>query len=261
MDCVFSIGPRQPTDPYHKHKANAFTLSYLRRVPELAELARQVARYIRKRKSHDKMEKAKSRASSSSRRAMRIPTVVEKGAADAKMTKQLFIMALRVLYDEGSVVFSNGSGNREWDVEEAEWLQDQEDEIWGARQRGDTHASVTHTTVGPTSITVTMTGNPNRQTIVDDPGLSDPDPEEEAYIPVTPSVLVQPILAAIQSVVIRKGKVAQGGATAAEILEALRGSVDERWARIGDWAIENALEMMAGDEVVWKSAQGRWTVY
>lgn len=169
-------------------------------------------------------------------------------------------MTLRLLYDEGSIVFSDGRGNRKWDAEEAEWLQDREEEIWKVRPEDDTRANITHTTVGYTSITSTTIGNRTRQTHVDDPELSEPDPGEEGYIPVTPPILVQPILGAIRSVVLQKGKIAQGGATAGEVLETLRGRVDERWARISEWAIENALEMMAEDEVVQKSAQGRWTV-
>ena len=260
MDRVFDIGPHQPTGAHHKHGADAFTLSYLRRVPELAELARRVARHTRKRKAREEKEKEKSRTSSSSRRATR-PSRVDTKATDTKMAKRLFVMAIRVMYDEGSIVFSVGDGNRTWDAGEAEWLQDREDEIWKVQRGDDTQTSVVQTTVGSTSITLTTIGNTTRQTIVDDPELSEPDPDEESYIPVTSSILVQPILDAIRFLIIRKGKVAQRGATIAEIMEALQSKLDERWARIGDWAIGNALERMEEDEVVWKSAQGRWTVY
>ena len=262
MDSLFDIGPRRPTGAHHEHKADAFTLSYLRRVPELAELARRIARHSRKRKAREEKEKEKSRASSSSRRATRTPKV-DTNAADAKTAKRLFVMAIRVLYDEGSIVFADGNGNRTWDAAEAEWLREREDEIWKVRRGEDSHASVTRTTVGSTSITWTTHDNTTRQTIVvdDDPELSAPDPDEESYIPVVPSVLAQPILDAIRAVLIRKGKRALGGATVAEILETLRGKIDERWARIGDWAIGNALEKMEEDEVVRKTAQGRWSVY
>ena len=113
MDRVFDIGPHQPTGAHHEHGADAFTLSYLRRVPELAELARRVARHTRKRKAHE--EKEKSRASSSSRRATR-PSRVDTKATDTKMAKRLFVMAIRAMYDEGSIVFSFGNGNQRWDV-------------------------------------------------------------------------------------------------------------------------------------------------
>ena len=260
MDCVFDIGPRQHAGTSHEHKADAFTLSYLRRVPELAELARRVARYNRKRKARDEREKEKSRASSSSRRVTRT-SKVDAIATDAKMAKRLFVMAIRVMYDEGSIVYSDGNGTRTWDAEEAEWLQDREDGIWKVRRGDDTHTIITHTTVGTTSVTLTTIGNTTRQAIVDESDLSEPDLDEESYIPVTPSILAQPILDAIRAVVIQKGKVAQGGATIAEILEALRGKLDERWARVGDWAVGNALEVMEEDEMVGKTAQGRWTVY
>jgi len=261
MDSVFGIGPCQRTDTHHHHTKDGFTLSYLRRVPELAELARRIARHNRKRKARDEKENEKLSVSPSPRRLTRISTKVDTKAADAKMAKRLFVMTLRLLYDEGSVVFSDGHRNRKWDAEEAGWLQNREDEIWNVRWGDDTCADVTHTTVGSTSITSATSGNGTRHTNIVDPELSEPEPDEEAYIPVTPSILVQPILDAIRSVVIQKGKVAQGGATAAEVLETLRGRADERWARISDWAIENALEMMAEDEVVWKSTQGRWTVF
>jgi hypothetical protein len=252
MDCVFGLGPRQR--PHYERKADAFTLSYLRRVPELAEVAKRIARHQRKQKARDQKEKEKSRASTSPRRATRASTKADNRAADAKMAKRTFVMTLRTLYDEGSIVFSDGNSNRKWDAEEAEWLKDQENEIWTVQRGDDTSANVTRTTV-------TTIGNTTRQTILGDPELSEPGPDEEAYIPVTPSILVRPILDAIESVVIRKGKAARGGATAAEILETLRGRLDERWARIGDWAIENALDVMEEDEVVWKSAQGRWTAF
>jgi hypothetical protein len=269
MDCVFSLGPRQPLDTivHQERRADAFTLSYLRRVPELAELGVRIARGDRKRKARDEKEKEKSRTSSSSRRATRpSSTRVDTRAADVRTAKRLFVMALRVLYDEGSIVFSDGgNGNRKWDAEEAEWLQEREGEIWKVRRGDDdTRANDTYATVaGSTSITSAMIGHTTRQTIatIDNPELSEPDADEEAYLPVTPSLLLRPILDAIQSVVMRRGKVAQGGATAAQILETLRSRVDERWARIGDWAIENALEVMEEDEVVWKTAHGRWTVF
>lgn len=248
-------------DLCHEHTADAFTLSYLRRVPELAELARRIARNIRKRKARDEREKEKLKMASSPRRSTRPLTKVDTKAADAKMAKRLFIMTLRLLYDEGSIVFSDGRGNRKWDEEEAGWLQDREEEIWKVRPEDDTRANITHTTVGSTSITTTTIGNGTRQSHVDDAELSEPDTGEEGYIPVTPPILVQPILGAIRSVVLQKGKIAQGGATAGEVLERLRGRVDERWARISEWAIENALAMMAEDEVVRKSAQGRWAVF
>lgn len=261
MDRVVGVGPCQHSDTRHEHTTDAFTLSYLRRVPELAELAKRIARNNRKRKARDEKEKEKLKRTSSPRRSTRTSTKVDTKAADMKMAKRLFITTLRLLYDEGSIVFSDGHGNRKWDAEEAGWLQDREDEIWKVRTEDDTRANITHTTVGSTFITSMTIDNGTRQTHVDDPELSEPDADEERYIPVTPPILVQPILGAIRSVVLRKGKIAQGGATAAEVLETLRGRVDERWARISDWAIENALEMMAEDEVVWKSAQGRWTVF
>ena len=254
MDRVTGIGSWQ------EHTADAFTLSYLRRVPELAELARRIARNSRKRKARDEKEREKLKMTSSPRRSMRPSTKVDTKAADAKTAKRLFITTLRLLYNEGSIVFSDGRGNRKWDAEEAGWLQDREEEIWEVRPEDDTRANITHTTVGSTSIISTTIGHGARQTHVDDSDLSEADPGEEGYIPVTPPILVQPILGAIRSVVLRKGKIAQGGATAGEVLETLRGRVDERWARVSEWAIENALEMMAEDEVVGKSAQGRWTV-
>ena len=261
MDRVSGVGSRQRTHTHHGPTEAAFTLSYLRRVPELAELARRIARHNRKRKEREKKEKEKLKMSPAPRRSTRTSTKVDTKVTDGKMAKQLFIMTLRLLYDEGSIVFSDGCGNRKWDAEEAAWLQDREDEIWKVRRGDDTCVNITHTTVGSTSIASTTIGNGTRQTQVDDSELSEPNPGEEAYIPVTPSILVQPILGAIRSVVLQKGKVAQGGATAAEVLEKLRGRVDERWARISEWAIENALEIMEEDEVVWKSAQGRWTVF
>ena len=261
MDRVVGVGPCQHTDTRHEHTADAFTLSYLRRVPELAELARRIARNNRKRKTRDEKEKEKLKMTSSPRRSTRTSTKVDTKAADAKMAKRLFIMTLRLLYDEGSIVFSDGRGKRKWDAKEAGWLQDREDEIWKVRREDDTRADITRTTVGSTFITSMTIGNGTLQTQADDPELSEPDADEEGYIPVTPPILVQPILGAIRSVVLRKGKIAQGGATAAEVLETLRGRIDERWARISDWAIENALEMMAEDEVVWKSALGRWTMF
>jgi hypothetical protein len=261
MDRVIGADSRQHTHTHHKPAADAFTLSYLRQVPELAELANRIARYNRKRKARDEKEKENLKRPSSPRLSTRTSAKVDHKAADAKMAKRLFIMTIRLLYDEGSIVFSDGRGNRKWDAEEAGWLQEREDEIWKVRRGDDTCVNVTHTTVGCTSVASTTIGNGTRLTNVGDPELSEPDPDEEAYIPVAPPILFQPILGAIRSVVLQKGKTAQGGATTAEILARLRGRVDERWARISEWAIENALEMMAEDEVVWKSGQGRWTVF
>jgi len=261
MDRVFDVGPRQQTHTHHEPTADAFTLHYLRQVPELAQLARRIARHKRRRKVRDEKEKGDVNVSSSPRRFARPSTKVDTKAADAKMAKRLFIMTLQLLYDEGSIVFSDGRSNRKWDAEEAEWLQAREEKIWKVQRGDDTCMNITHTTAGASSTAWTTVGNGTRPPNVDDPELSEPDADEEAYIPVTPRILVQPILDAIRSVVLQKGKIAQGGATAAEVLERLRGRGDARWARISEWAIQNALEIMAEDEVVWKSARGRWTVF
>jgi len=77
--------------------------------------------------------------------------------------------------------------------------------------------------------------------------LSDPPPyeEEEAYVSVTPALLAGPVREAMRAKGLR-GKSAKMGAE--EITRCLRRG-DERWARVGAWAVEEAMEIVLAE---WK---------
>lgn len=78
--------------------------------------------------------------------------------------------------------------------------------------------------------------------------LSDPPPseEEEAYISLTPALLAGPVREAMRTKGLRGGKIVKMGAD--EITRHLRRG-DERWARVGAWVVEEAMEIVLAE---WK---------
>jgi hypothetical protein len=93
--------------------------------------------------------------------------------------------------------------------------------------------------------------------------LSDPDPDEEAYAPTKPELLVAPITEAIkilasepQSQMMKRNEL-RGGSTNQEILAYLRR--DDRWAFIGEWNVAEALEYMERVDMIWHPGPSdRW---
>ena len=263
-----------------------FTLSHLRRVPELSLLARRVlvADVLRRGKEERKkaraqasqtksLDKGKGKASanpsSSSRpRETQTPTGLT--------VKKLFKQAIRTLFQEGDIVLWSGPVRP---LPAPPILRaSSSSELWRAN---------TSTSLAISSASSSSRSRPSHEEWDDDEVLSDPPPDEEAYVPLTPAYFSRVLESAIRAMVCEKVKRTTGeatpkpasksiverlraqererergpppGPTKAELLAWLRNS-DERWARVGEWTVDDALEWGRKEGRLWSIGKGRWEV-
>lgn len=240
--------------------AQGFTLSYLRRVPELADMALRVVKAEAKRKRREEREKEKQKRSQvSSSSSSRAPTKAMKPETEEKASakaKRLFQWAIIEVYQEGGIILWQG-GIRPLPRHPS------------SSQGGNAETSMlwkhSNSTIGESSIfssTINTTASTSVSRIDDeeDEGeLSDPREDEEAYVPTTPSILAAPIIACIQTLTtpppapahltkIQLRTIAPPpGPTPAQITNRLR-RTDERYERVGEWLVKDALEWLASEE-------------
>ncbi|CCL99600.1 uncharacterized protein FIBRA_01618 [Fibroporia radiculosa] len=237
-----------------------FTLSHLRRVPELAMLAHRVVDAEGRRRAREERKRANAGPSQSKERGSRKLQETSRESKDTKV-KRLFRFAIRQLYEEGSIVIWDGPV-RPLPLPS---LTQACDTLWR------TNASTS---------TIFSTTSPDTQVEDHEGELSDPPPGEEAYIPLTPAYFAGVVERAILDFMAHAAVSAQNrsrgrptfdlhacldgppapppGPTCAEILAWLRR--DARWARVGDWAIEETLEWAKTEGRVWCIGNGRWEV-
>ncbi|KAI0729789.1 hypothetical protein C8Q72DRAFT_883883 [Fomitopsis betulina] len=248
------VRPRSPelvTDEDGVNRRYGFTLSHLRRVPELAVLARRVVNEEGRRRAREELERGQQKSSKAAPKANARPTEPR-----AKKIKRLFQLAIRQLYDAGSIVL--------WDGPVRPLPRSQLSlayPLWKA----DTSAV-------STASAISIDAN--------DPGeLSDPSPIEEAYLPLTPAVLAKILERTIREWIAaaaarrqrqqHHGRRADAdpsaplaplapppGPTPAEIVAWLHR--DARWAQVGEWAVKDALEWGKAVGRIWCIGQGRW---
>ena len=272
-----------------------FTLSHLRRVPELVLLAARVVRAEARKR--DKTDREKERGSSHSRipsstsasagpnggrdgnENRSTPTSRTGAAADPppKKMKRLFSWAVVKLYEEGSIVLWDGDV-RPLPVPPPPVLEGGDlggSGLW----KGDD----TRSTLGDPSVSCSRSyaplmsvlysssasaslyshyhaprrphrgGDDEHDVLVRDadadadPGyVSDPGVDEEAYVPLTARLLAGYVKEAVGALRRGRGGRASGGVkepTPEDILAYLR-RTDGRWARVGVWAVEEALGVL-----------------
>ncbi|KAG1863912.1 hypothetical protein F4604DRAFT_1586773, partial [Suillus subluteus] len=214
--------PTPPTGPA------GFTLSHLRRIPDLALLASLVVSAETKRRDRASIKKEKARTPSKPV-SPNPPRWVSPPHAPREKMKRLFLWAILKLYQEGTVVFCdrpllNVSGLASlpvFDIPKSTRIANSS-MFWSA------------------DISSSQPAVPEQ-----DGYLSDPPPyeEDEAYISVTPSLLAGPVRDIIRTKGIRGKSRAIG---AEEILGELKQS-DVRWACVGLRAVEEAMETIVVD--------------
>jgi hypothetical protein len=246
-----------------------FTLSYLRRVPELSDMARRVVKAEAKRRLKEDKKNGKDVGRGKDE-------FQDKQNIGPKM-KRLFGWAIVKLYEEGNIVLWEGP------VRALPATPEPTSRLWNAHSTCT--AAATTTTLGADSaIFLSVSGTATTaqagyETEYDEITLSDPQPNEEAYIPLTASYLAQHVEKAIDTLISRSlaeesraarataTSVAQrqrqnprapaSGPTKEEIALFLRRS-DERWARVGVWAVDEALDFLRREGRAWVVGQGRW---
>jgi hypothetical protein len=272
-----SIDTQVPT------KGLGFTLSYLRRVPELAEMARRVVKAEAKRRVREERKLKSVQSQQPLREKNPSPTLgstlPSKGSSSSRSVnepiapkmKRLFQWSIVKLYEEGSIVLWDGP------VRPLS-LHDQGRETSGLWKMNSTMGadSTTFSSVSSTSFgsSRVVTGDGR---VDDDEGfISDPpaNGDEEAYIPLTPEHLAPHVEKAIGTLMTRsrtttiptphshlrskmQAPAPLPGPTKEDITIFLRRK-DARWARVGDWVVEDALELLKREGRVWCVGKGRW---
>ncbi|KAH9833316.1 uncharacterized protein C8Q71DRAFT_197668 [Rhodofomes roseus] len=251
--------PEEPDNP-SGDSLYGFTLSHLRRVPELMILARRVVDEEGRRRAKEERERQKAGPTNTTSKQRQVQPA-RPPEHKTKKTKRLFQFAIRQLYEEGSIVLWDGP-IRPLPREDADSTQ-LPGPLWKANS--STASAMTASSIGDE----------------DDPGqLSDPSPTEEAYISLTPEVLAgivqRAIKECIEAAAARRSKHRHGGRpradvdptapfappapppgpTPAEITAWLHR--DARWARVGEWAVKDALECAKAEGKVWCIGHGRW---
>lgn len=235
---------KQPAAQSSEAGIQGFTLSYLRRVPELQDMARKVIEAddkTKRRAERKAREEAKLKGGQSSRKTQPKSNASKLSRHDR--IKRLFRQAILKLCDDGDIVI--------WDGPKRVWQQD-----WGGDAsrlwRMDATADITASSWAETTGSVSCDQDEEDE-------LSEPLPDEESYVCLTPSHLGKYVEVAIRDILHRPktlGREAPKGPTKAEILALLR--ADGRWRRVGDWAVEEALTWLKEEERVWDVGEGRW---
>ncbi|KAG6823762.1 hypothetical protein H0H87_000385, partial [Tephrocybe sp. NHM501043] len=226
-----------------------FTLSYLRRVPELADMAQRVVKAVTKRRLREERHKAKEAAAavstSRSNSSMHLKTSTSfrssapstqcEGKAGQRI-KRLFQATIVQLLREGSIVLWDGPAHP-CPTDDAP--KEQMSGLWKANVTSTSADS----TVFSISTSVSMARNDQEELV-----LSDPESNEESYVPLSPAFLAEVVEQAIgkltRAPVEAKGKAPTryGAATKEGILVHLR--KDDRWRYLSEWNIGEALDVL-----------------
>lgn len=275
----------QDTSATDSSGIRGYTLSHLRRVPELRLLARRVVHAEAKRRTREERAQAKACQSqgggSTSNKMMskisalpssgsRGPSRGKEGEPMGPKMKRLFRYAIQQLFQDGGIVLWDGPVRALPSSHDTvpsllsfvSASSSDQPRLWkGSSSRGEADHTVLSSISGISEM--------------DDPGyLSDPPPGEEAYIPLTTpylsTVIEQTISEIMSSPPTNSSSVtsklwnlsvttrsSRAGPTCSEILRHLQRR-DERWERVGEWAVKEALDWGREQGRVWCVGDGRW---
>lgn len=226
------------------------SLSFLRRVPELSLLAGRVVQAVGRRRMREEKQKLKDSGIAPSRaekaRILALASIPSDKFAGKK--KRLFQWAVIQLLKEGCLVHWDGPVRQ---LPETSFMETSR--LWKTNTTSilTDDSNLFSTTAG--SIASALVENSG-----DDGALSDPDPDEEAYISLTADYLAEHVETAIKVLVdyYEKNNKPYSGATKDGILNVLR--KDDRWRHVGEWNIQDALDLLQREGKVWAMAKGRW---
>ena len=226
---------------------HGLTMSYLCQVPELQLLAeRIVATEDRKKRQEARQAREEAKA-----RGLSIPPKTgntKLQTSKRERTKRLFRQAIIKLCDEGSIVL--------WDGPRRVWSSE--------RDSNGSRLWHTNTTVD-TTVSSLGFSNPGDNPYLEDSQdheMSEPDPNEESYVSLTPAHLGKYVEKAIEEICSRKEKVrgfgnrSSKGPKLTEILSRLK--ADGRWRSVGECLVAEALQWLKDEERVWEVGGGHW---
>lgn len=219
-----------------------FSLSYLRRVPELSLLASRVVQAVARRRLRETRKKLKEAGMLKSKTYASSTFPLDK--VGPKM-KRLFQWAVIELLKEGCIVLWDGPVRECSNASIADTSR-----LWKSTMSSNS-------TFGDprmlSSSTVTTGG--------DEAELSDPCADEEAYISLTPDFSADYVEATIKVLSDRQVKMGKpyAGTTVQDIVGFMRKS-DDRWRYLGDWTVKDALDVLSKDGRVWRTGKDSWDV-
>ncbi|KAH9941773.1 uncharacterized protein BXZ73DRAFT_41804 [Epithele typhae] len=268
-----------------------FTLSHLRRVPELALLSRRVVKAEARRRAKENHHKEKEKSQRS--QAKPVPPISGSSRSAppsdppiAAAVKRLFKQAIRTLFTDGDIVLWEGPVRP---------LPLQLSLVPSASLPLSSGLWKTHSSTLSSISAASSRSRPVYDEWDEDEPLSDPPPHEEAYIPLTSMYFARVLESAIRTIMDaatapalgcyadertptkkcarrqpislieklraeeRTGTGVLAGPTKGELLVWLRNS-DERWARVGEWAVEEALKWGEKEGRLWCVGRDRWEV-
>ncbi|KDR78405.1 hypothetical protein GALMADRAFT_155343 [Galerina marginata CBS 339.88] len=237
------------SEPDTHHARSGFSLSYLRRVPELSLLASRVVEAVGRRKVRDERHRMKAAGVLPSRsQKFKAPPLAIPPDKFAGKKKRLFQWAIIQLLKEGCIVHWDGPVRSCPDTSIMDTTR-----LWKANTTSTTQPS------DNTLFSLTSSSVPRPDIDeIDDGALSDPDSTEEAYISLTPEYLSDFVERAITVLVNHYEKIGKPytGATKDGILSVLR--KDDRWQYVGEWNVDDALDFLKKEGRVWCMGKGRW---
>ncbi|EUC66858.1 carbohydrate-binding domain protein, putative [Rhizoctonia solani AG-3 Rhs1AP] len=266
MDSIGSPTPRKPAGSLSTETSTTptlgVTLSYLRRVQVLSDLARRVVDHVAHERDKamrhaERSARAKYEASQlkTSERvvASSINASSEPRASKTARTKRLFEAALRTLVSEGELTLFDGPRRQ---VPSFSGLSER-----AALTPSGIWHDMTNTTTSSTMSTASTALNApscfDLETISEDDGhsteiLSDPSDSEDAYVPLTPQVLRPVMLAALRRSLLTQ----RGGVDLKSWTKALRS--DGQWARIPDLVVKETIDTLREEEWISRVGPDRW---
>ncbi|KAJ7213816.1 hypothetical protein B0H12DRAFT_369750 [Mycena haematopus] len=234
-----------------------YTLSYLRRVPELALMAKRVVKAEAKRRARDAQKRAKEAKPGGPSKKPTQAMVNDQQKLHPRM-KRLFNWGILQLVKEGDVIPWEGPV-RPCPREETH-VDPDSSALWKINS--------SNSTVGGNS---TLFSSASIAEGDEDEGvLSDPEPGEEAFVSLTPSTLATVVENAIGTFVARATARAQAskdpnrarvrapaaGPTVSEIVSLLKS--DDMWRNLSEFTVKEALTLLQAEGRAWTMGGDRW---
>ncbi|KAI0792405.1 hypothetical protein C8Q75DRAFT_752673 [Abortiporus biennis] len=275
-----------------------FTLSYLRRVPELALLASRVVECEAKRRRREQRAKAKEQEKITSptshphaKAKSQVHSKTGKGPTPpghsqegkGPKMKRLFRLVIRQLYDEGSIVLWDGpnrlipsghlfSQHRDAPVSSlinyaSSMLQSGRGEFeppdtgFGILPPNEMLWKMNSSSASSVSLNSTSTSLQSTTDEDDLGNLSDPLSNEESYVPLTPNYLSYVVEEMIKNYMASHSNTRSKKVVdgpTPEILLRYMKKTDGRWDNVSEWALKEALEIAKKDSRIWCIGNGKW---
>jgi hypothetical protein len=240
------------------------TLSFLLRVPELANLACRVVQTEARRREKTRQSQSKSGVTSLGSSSRERRAVVSSTEGTVPKVKRLFSWAIRKLYQDGSIIMWDGLA---LSVLEPHIMPDSSMLYRSSQLEND----------GRSRLVSRYGAQPADDNSMEN--LSDPPSDEEAYASLSTAYLATQVEQAIRSLIAlqtrrrrenenaymgpavsRRRLLPLPGPTKEDITTHLRRG-DDRWKRVNGWAVQEALEWLRDNGRVWCVSEddgGRW---